>query len=85
MRSARCDACDAPRKRWQRLCETCFAALPRDLRYRLLDAWRCGRQREWRQARREARAHIAERAAARPDTSPEAAYARHQRLLGEKD
>jgi len=89
---ARAHLCDVPgcgrsRKRWQRLCERCFAALPGDIRTGIAASWRAGRKADWRAERRRAGHHLADVLAAparRPSISPERAYELQQRLLGER-
>ena len=89
---ARAHLCDVPgcgrsRKRWQRLCERCFATLPGDIRTGIASAWRARRKADWRAERRRAAAHLADVLAAprrRPVVSPQRAYELHQRLLGER-
>jgi hypothetical protein len=89
---AKAHHCDVPgctrlRKRWQRLCETCFAALPGDIRTAIIGAHQAGRKADHRRERRRAAEHLAA-AAARPDpaarTTPERAFELNQRLLGER-
>lgn len=82
--------CDVPgcthgRKRWQRLCDACFRALPGDIRFGITDAFRC---RDMPRHRRECR-RAGEFFKANPRTAPRAigpaqAYANTQRLLGER-
>lgn len=89
---ARAHHCDVPgcthlRKRWQRLCETCFASLPGDIRTAIIRAHQAGRKADWRRERRRAAAHIAASIAApatRPAITPERAFELNQRLLGER-
>ncbi|GGZ02471.1 hypothetical protein ACFSTD_09640 [Novosphingobium colocasiae] len=89
----RAHLCDVPgcgrsRKRWQRLCDPCFKALPGDIRTALADAFKAGRGPEWRRQRRRARQHLDDLhagSATHRATSPEAAYAAQARLLGEHD
>lgn len=88
---ARAHLCDVPncgrsRKRWQRLCERCFAALPGDIRTGLAEAYQTGRKADWRAERRRAVAHLAatERAPRAPTVTPKRAYELQQRLLGER-
>lgn len=86
---ARAHHCDVPgctrlRKRWQRLCEKCFAALPGDIRTGIIGAHQAGRKADWRRERRRAAEHIANTAAARPPITPERAFELNERLLGER-
>lgn len=90
---ARAHLCDVPgcgrsRKRWQRLCERCFAALPGDIRTGIAAAFRAGRKADWRSERRRAGAHLADMLTAPPrrraPVTPERAYELQQRLLGER-
>jgi hypothetical protein len=60
---ARAHHCDVPgctrlRKRWQRLCELCFAALPGDIRTGIIGAHQAGRKADWRRERRRAAEHL---------------------------
>lgn len=78
-----CDGCGANRKRWQRLCDTCFAALPGDVRTGLIAAHRERRMADWRAFVRRARALLT--SGLPPRTSAEATYARTNAMLGERD
>lgn len=49
-RRHRCDCCDYPRQRWQRLCDVCWARLPADIRYAVVGNWKTGDKRAWRAA-----------------------------------
>ena len=89
---ARAHLCDVPgcgrsRKRWQRLCEPCFAALPGDIRTAIIDAHNTGRKADWRRERKRAADHLSNHVPAHPAhsrrVSPERAYELQQRLLGE--
>jgi len=86
---ARAHHCDVPgcthlRKRWQRLCESCFSALPGDIRTGIIGAYQAGRKADWRRERRRAAEHIAATTASRAPISPERAFEINQRLLGER-
>lgn len=90
-----CDVpgCGQPRRRWQRICERCFASLPGDIRTGLIDAFRTNRKPDWRQLKKRAGAYMnfdatgqANPAPARRhhrSTSPQEAYARTSQMLGE--
>lgn len=92
-----CDVpgCSHERKRWQRLCDGCYFALPGSVRTEIIDAHRQGRRKDWRRACRHAGELFAVPAAptallpARPPFRPsrltaEQAFENHQRLLGER-
>lgn len=86
----RCDVpgCTHTRRRWQRLCERCFTALPGDIRTAIIQAHQAGRKADWRRERRRAADHITHLLSAppsRPRVSPQQAFADQQRLLGERD
>jgi hypothetical protein len=89
---AKAHHCDVPgctrlRKRWQRLCEACFAALPGDIRTGIIGAHQAGRKSDWRRERRRAAEHIASNfppPARRPAVTPQRAFELNQRLLGER-
>lgn len=93
---AKAHHCDVPgcthlRKRWQRLCEACFAALPGDIRTGILEAHQQGRKADWRRERRRAAAHLAAAPISAGISSrrahriaPERAFELNQRLLGER-
>lgn len=59
-----CDVpgCGMARKRWQRLCERCWCALPHDIRTGILEAWRQHRRAEHRRECKRAGEFFAERA-----------------------
>lgn len=94
---ARPHPCDVPgcthtRRRWQRLCEWCFAALPGDIRTAIREHKKAGRKAAWRAECKRAAEHLApilnptvrvERS--RNTAAEREAYARQQRLLGEHD
>lgn len=89
---ARAHLCDVPgcgrsRKRWQRLCERCFAALPGDIRTAIKNHHQAGRKADWRRERKRAAQHIAPilNPTTKPGVSPQQAYAAQARLLGEHD
>lgn len=70
-----CDVpgCNAPRKRWQRLCDRCWCALPRDIRTGILEAHRQHRRADHRTECKRAAEHLAHRAARHappPETAP---------------
>lgn len=86
----RCDVpgCTNTRRRWQRLCERCFGALPGDIRTGIIGAHQAGRKPEWRQQCKRAAQHLSHLlngAAPAPRVSPQQAFADQQRLLGERD
>lgn len=79
-----CDACGAERKSWQRLCSSCWARLPGDIRTGVVEAWKSGHKAVWRGWRTKARAAIA--GAAPPARSaPADAYHMIAARLGERD
>lgn len=87
----RCDVpgCQRTRRRWQRLCERCYAALPGDIRTGIIDAHRANRRAEWKRQCRRAADHLGlpgtvTTPATRATISPEEAFARAQNLLGER-
>lgn len=85
-RRHRCDVpgCDRERHRWQRLCTTCFAALPGDIRFAILDCWKRHDRAEHARACRRARDFLAEPIHHwRP--TPEQFAARTAAQLGERD
>lgn len=91
MTARRRHVCDTPgcgltRKRWQRLCERCFATLPGDIRTGLITAHKEGRKPDWRRWKRKAGEALAARIAGRtgPAIDPATAYANTARLLGER-
>jgi hypothetical protein len=89
-----CDVpgCANPRRRWQRLCECCWRALPGDIRSAILDAHHQRRRADHRRACRRAADHLAARPASPapiaifppPRLSSEQAYDLTQRQLGER-
>lgn len=94
----RCDVpgCGNSRRRWMRICETCFSALPRDIRSGIIDNYRIGKRTEWKRFCRLAAAQLNRPPAmltvsppcqswSRPAPTPEQAFERNQRLLGERD
>jgi hypothetical protein len=90
---AKAHLCDVPgcgrsRKRWQRLCERCFAALPGDIRTAIREHHQAGRKADWRRERKRAAEHLARLLTAHPEparrVSPERAYELQERLLGER-
>ena len=87
-----CDVpgCGRERHRWQRLCTGCFAALPGDIRFAILDCWKRRDRAEHGRACRRARDFVADRGTApvrhcghRP--TPEQFAARTAAQLGERD
>ena len=60
-----CDVpgCEHERKRWQRLCHTCFRALPGDVSQRIRNTFRFGAKAEHREACRFARLFLDEKQA----------------------
>lgn len=89
--TARRHICDVPgcgleRKRWQRICDRCFGALPGDIRTGIITAHKEGRKPDWRRWKRKAGEVLAARPS-RPPThaiDPATAYANTARLLGER-
>jgi hypothetical protein len=88
----RCDVpgCTRTRASWQRLCTTCYAALPGDLRNRIIETRRHGRNPDWRAACKKAARFLAQlnrppRLPARHRVTPQQSFAQQQRLLGEHD
>ena len=90
-----CDVpgCGGTRRKWQRLCDRCFAALPGDIRSGILDAHRQRKRPEHRRQCKRAAAHLglnrpAEAvpapAAIANRVSPERSYELQQRMLGER-
>lgn len=61
-RPHRCDVpgCTRTRRRWQRLCERCWAALPGDIRTAILESHKDGRKADWRRECRRAAEHMAD-------------------------
>lgn len=83
-RRYRCDVpgCTRPRERWQRLCTSCWAALPADIRKAIADNHRFHNRPAHRAACLRAASHLAiarEQATRRQ----QAAFERTARLLGE--
>ena len=87
--------CDVPgcgntRQRWQRLCGSCFAALPHNIRTGLIDAYKQGRKKDWRAWCRAAGAEINPAASPAPapprarHISAQRAQELQQRMLGER-
>lgn len=99
MARPRCDVagCTRSRHRWQRVCERCFAVLPRRLCLTLIMAWRLGDKPAWRAIGREAGRILTDKLASEsrrlsaratrhaPRISAQQAFHNHQRLLGEQD
>ena len=88
---ARSYKCDVPgytrtRLRWQRICDTCFAALPGDIRTGIMEHFRGRRYRQHRQECRRAKEFLARRAERQSHhhPSPEQCFANSERLLGER-
>lgn len=84
-----CDVpgCNTTRKRWQRLCEKHYAALPGDIRTDIIETHQAGRKGDHRRACRRAAEHLANAAAPRalhPSITPQRAFELNQRLLGER-
>lgn len=87
---ARAHLCDVPgcgrsRKRWQRLCDRCFAALPGDLRTAIAEAHYAQDKPRWRAARRAAASALASVEQRRATVTPQQAFENTRRLLGEHD
>ena len=93
-----CDVigCKNERRRHQRLCARCYAALPDWLRLGIIEAKRLRRGREWRHLRHEAADYLGTARATggtvsivtmppcpRNPITPERAYALTERMLGE--
>lgn len=84
--------CDVPgcthtRQRWQRICDTCYPALPRDIRNNLIRAHVERRMADWRAWKRKAgEVFAARRDAQTPSTrwNPQAAFEMQARMLGER-
>lgn len=82
-----CDTpgCGTERKRWQRLCESCFRSLPGDIRTGITAAHKEHRMADWREWKRRAGQSLADRIAARrAPLDPATVYERTARLLGER-
>lgn len=84
-----CDVpgCNTTRKRWQRLCDRHYAALPGDIRTAIIEAHQAGRKGDWRRERRRAAQHLAATASTAPQAAaitPQRAFELNQRLLGER-
>lgn len=85
-----CDVCRAPRKRWQRLCDTCYGRLPPSHRYAIKDAWQRNDGPGHRAARKAAAAFLADQAhahvrACAASVSPQRAAELAARITGERD
>lgn len=80
-----CDGCGAERKRWQRLCGSCFASLPGDVRSAVIAAHRERRTADWRKAVTAARAILTGTRTPIARIDAQAAYQRTQAMLGERD
>lgn len=88
--------CDVPgcgnhRRRWQRLCENCWRALPGDIRTGILDAHNQHRRADHRRECRRAADHLAALKTHEPASLPprsslsaEQAFTLIQRQLGER-
>lgn len=82
--------CDVPgcthtRQRWQRICITCYPALPREIRNNLIRAHAERRMADWRAWKRKAGEVFAARRRDRPTSiSPQSAFAMQARMLGER-
>lgn len=86
---ARAYCCDVPgcggnRKRWQRLCEPCFAALPAAIRNAITRCWRYNFRAEHRIACKRAAEFIKARADQQQHAARDA-YVHSQRMLGERE
>lgn len=80
-----CDVCGAERKRWQRLCASCFARFPRDLVYAIVQGYHLNKA-GWRQAVKRAKAlRTVQPAASSPTVSTTDAYRLTAAQLGEHD
>ncbi|MCP3730402.1 hypothetical protein M9978_08170 [Sphingomonas sp. MG17] len=90
MTARRRHLCDTPgcgmdRKRWQRLCQRCFAALPPYIRVPLILAHKERRTKDWRVWKRKAGEALAANIAQRgPSIDSRTAYENTARLLGER-
>jgi len=89
-RPHKCDVpgCQHTRRRWQRVCERCFAALPGDIRTAIVEHYRAGRKAAWRTECKRAAEHMRDAPnpiPTAPRITPQQAFADQQRLLGERD
>jgi hypothetical protein len=91
--SRRQHVCDVPgcgrtRQRWQRICDHCYPALPRDVRNSLIRAHAERRTADWRAWKRKAGEVFAARRRDRPgqptNISPQSAFEMQARMLGER-
>ena len=92
--SRRQHICDVPgcprtRQRWQRICDTCYPALPREIRNNLIRAHAERRMADWRAWKRKAGEMFATRRASQQSTTtrwidPQSAFAMQARMLGER-
>ena len=87
-RTFKCDVpgCGNKRLRWQRLCDTCFAALPGDIRTGIKEHFQARRFPQHRHECRRAKEYLAQRAErhAHHHPTPEETFASTERLLGER-
>jgi hypothetical protein len=84
-----CDVpgCTRPRQRWQRICDTCYGQLPREVRNNLIRAHAERRTADWRSWKRKAGEIIDARAAEQPPATrwnPQRAFDLQARMLGER-
>lgn len=78
--------CTGTRKRWQRLCASCFAATPPAIRTPLLGAWADKRMADYRHWLREAATFLANRhALATTAAKVSSAFDAIARLTGDRD
>ncbi len=77
-----CDTCGKDRKRWQRLCGSCYGALPHPVRTALIEAWRLNERAAWRGWVRQAKAILA--GATAPTRDPRAVYEQTAARMGER-
>ena len=85
--------CDVPgcthtRQRWQRICDSCYPALSREIRNNLIRAHAEHRMADWRAWKRKAGEAFAARRASQPTTTPwidpQSAFEMQARMLGER-
>ena len=90
------DGCSRTRARWQRICERCYAFLPRRTSLALVAAYRAGDRPTWRARSKEAGQLLTNHLAVKtrrmpgrirppPHVTAQQAFANTQRLLGEQD
>jgi hypothetical protein len=87
-----CDVtgCGAPRPRGHRICASCFARLPGNIRVGIIEAYHQRRTKDWQQLRRQAAEFLGIKPLARVIAaeanriSPQRAFELQARLLGER-